>query len=465
MTGLPDSGRAATGADPTPPGGLQTADPPGPGLRSELRALARDPARYLLRLSGQGDVVCYRGGRERAYLVNRPELVRHVLVDNSSNYSKDTGITNIFRRVVNDGLFTSEGARWREQRRLLAPAFRHRTVAAIDSEVTAVVLRRLEGWAPAAASGTPIDIAEEMGAITLEVTVRVLFGADVADRSVTIVRLIAASLAAPNQAAERIVATAALDEMVLDILDQRRRLGSGRDDLLALLQGRTGDEPTLTDGEVRDQIITFVLAGYETTANALTWAWLLLAEHPDADRRMREEIAGVVGGRVATSEDCCRLAFTRAALMEALRLYPPAWVIGRRALADDSIGGCAIPAGSVVAISPLTIHRDPELWPDPEAFEPSRFLDGGRPGRERFAFIPFGVGPRHCIGQEFASVEALLILATVAQRFTLVSVPGAGVDPDHRFVLRPRSGSRMVPSPVMGAGDGYGDAHSARRQI
>lgn len=428
------------------------AGQPGPeasGPGAEDRALARDPARLLLRLSQRGGVVRYRGGDEPAYLVNRPEFVRHVLVDNCANYTKDTEITNIFRLVVNDGLFTSEAARWREQRRYLGPAFRRRALAATDSQVTGCVLRRLEGWETPVSAGTPLDIAEEMAVITLMVTVMVLFGADIAAGAEAVVRLVADSLAAPKQVGERVAATAALDEMVVEILRQRREGGGERDDLLALLLARDpGGGRRLSDVEVRDQVITFILAGYETTANALTWTWLLLADHPDTDLAIRREIGDALAGRIANYADCARLPLARAALMESLRLYPPAWVIGRRALAEDRIGDRVIPAGSVVALSPFTMHRNPEFWPDPERFDPGRFLGEKGVARPRFAYIPFGGGPRHCIGQDFAVLEGLLILATVAQRYAFAPAVSVAVDPDHRFVLRPPAGARMAASPL-----------------
>jgi cytochrome P450 len=412
------------------------------------RVEPRDPFRFLLRLTERhGDVVRYRAGGEAAYLINDPELIRHVLADNSANYSKATFVNSVFKSAVADGLLTSEGVRWRRSRRLMQPAFHRGRLAALGAGMTEATLSMLERWETLVDGGEPVDVAEEMGALTLGITARALFGFDISTDADGLGRRIAEGMAilfSPDRP-EFQEGIRFLRALVDRMVDEHAR-GGGKDDLLSmLLEAR--DEETgepMTRGELRDETITLLLAGYETSANALAWTWYLLSEHEAIAERLRTSLDSELGGRPPTVEDLPNLTYARTVLDESLRLYPPAWIMGRRALGDDELGGHHIPAGSVVAISPYITHRHQRYWERPEEFDPDRFDPRTSGPRDPFTYFPFGGGPRLCIGHNLALMEAQLIIGTVAQRYRLQLVPGTQVEPERLFVLRPRNGLPMT---------------------
>jgi cytochrome P450 len=410
-------------------------------------APARDPFRYLMKLARERPVARYRAGTEHAYLVSDPDLIKHVLADNAANYSKDTGINRVFKNAVADGLLTSEGNLWRHQRRLMQPAFRRERLAALGALVTETTGATLERWKAWADTELVVDVAEEMSALTMQTTAKALFGADISGEVEEIGRKIASALkilVSPERA-EFQQAYEQLDGLVASIVDERLRSPSDSIDLLAmLLEARDEAGEGMPPRQLLDEIITLLLAGYETTANSLGWTWYLLSQNPDERARMEHELQAVLGGRVPTTEDLALLPQTRRVLEESLRLYPPAWILGRRALGPDRLGDVEVPAGSVVAMSPYIVHRLPEYWPRPDAFDPGRFLHERMPGKHPFAYFPFGGGPRLCIGHNFAMLEAHLIVATAAQRYRLELVPGRRVEPERLFVLRPRGGLPMT---------------------
>jgi cytochrome P450 len=409
----------------------------------------RDPFKFLMDLvAREGAVARYRAGTEPAFLVTDPDLIKRVLADNAGNYSKATQINGTFKRAVADGLLTSEGPTWRRQRRLMQPAFHRDRLAALSAQMTGATVDMLERWSGTAARGEVVNVSEEMSALTLRITVKALFGTDVIEQAANVGHRIAAGLSAlvsPEQPAF-IDGKRAVEELLTGIIAERQQEPRDPPDLLQMLMdardAETGE--ALTRDEILDQMMTLLLAGYETTANSLAWSWYLLSQNPGSAARLRAELAAVLGGRVPTVADLPLLPYNRMVLEEAMRLYPPAWILGRRALADDDLGGHAIPAGSVVAISPYLMHRQPDHWDDPEAFDPERFTKERSAGRKPFAYFPFGGGPRLCIGHNFAMLEAQLIVATVAQRFELHLVPGHRVEPERLFVLRPRGGLPML---------------------
>ena len=385
--------------------------PPSPQIN--VRQLVRDPLAFFTTLAQEySDVVCYRPTPEPAYLVSRPDFIRHVLVDNNRNYSKSTYINQMFKSAVADGLLTAEGDEWRQQRRLMQPAFHATRLSKLDGLITTAVSRMLEKWEANRLNGQTIDIAGEMSALTLTITTQALFGVDIGEEANRVGDIIFAGgdlLAKPRNSRFQ-NALKAIEEVVYRIIDERRRSSLEGDDLLSMLM-QTRDEETgamLDDRQLRDQVLSLLLAGFETTSNALTWTWYLLALHPEMAERLHDEAVEVLGERLPDSQDLPRLSYTRMVFEEALRLYPSAWILGRRALGDDQLGEYFIPANSVVAISPYAVHRLSAYWEHPDLFDPERFSPARSITRHKFAYLPFGAGPRQCIGNNFAMLEAHL---------------------------------------------------------
>ena len=391
----------------------------------------------------------------RWFILNWPEYIEHVLLTNHQNYVKGRFSDALLVPVVGQGMLTSEGDVWRRRRRIAAPAFHHRSVAGfVDTMArsTASMLARWEGRNEA------FDIAAEMTELTLDVITRTMFSADLGGEASRVRQLMHTVLRSNRPSMLDLIgvpawvprfgsrsmrrAIAELDLIVQRILSSRRASGGDRGDLLSLLlAGRdeeTGDG--LNDRQVRDEIMTIFLAGHETTANALAFAWYLLATHPEVEARLHEELRDVLGGRPPEHADLVRLRYTRMVFEETLRLYPPAYAIGRAATGTDSIGGVTVPKGAAITIYTYVLHRNPALWPDPERFDPERFAPERAAGRHRFAYLPFGGGPRICIGQGFAMAEAMIVIASVAQRFRFSLVPGRSVQPIGLLTLRPKDG-------------------------
>jgi cytochrome P450 len=417
-------------------------DEPSPGRGP------RDPFRSLLALTRRaGDVARYRAGTEAAFLVNNPDYIKRVLADNHANYSKATMVNSIFKDAVADGLLVSEGPLWRRQRRLMQPAFHRERLHALGQEMTEAIGPMLARWEPAAATGQPIDVAAEMGFVTLRITAKALFGVDVTEEADSLgeaigmgLKLLMGSQKPGFQENKRRVE--GLVERIIE--DRQRDPGQAHDLLAMLLEARDEQGGGMSPVELRDEVITLLVAGYETTANCLAWTWYLLSQNPDPRERLHEELARVLGGRVPSISDLQELPYNRMVLDESLRLFPPAWIVGRRALGEDRLGEHVIPAGSVIALSPYTMHRHPGYWNRPDEFDPDRFTPERSSDRKPFAYFPFGGGPRLCIGHNFALLEAQLIIATVAQRYQLDLAPGHAVEPERIFVLRPRGGLPMT---------------------
>jgi cytochrome P450 len=409
----------------------------------------RDPFRYLMGLARtHGPVAPYRAGTERAFLVDDADLIKHVLADRPENYSKGTFINSQFKEAIADGLLTLEGPEWRRERKLMQPAFHRERLNALGTGMTDATLSMLERWARFADTGRVVDMTEEMGSLTMTITARALFGADIADDVEDVGRRIAvgiAMLAAPHKP-EFTTAKGRLVEIVTAMIEARRATPHGETDLLTMLM-EARDEDTgeaMDDRQLRDEVVTLILAGYETTANSLSWTWYLLSQNPEVLASVRAELTAVLGGRVPEFRDLPALPYLRRMLDESLRLYPPAWILGRRALGPDRLGDVEISEGTVLALSPYVTHRNPRYWPDAERFDPERFREVRMAGTKPFAYFPFGGGPRLCIGHNMAVLEAQLIVATVAQRFELRLVPGHQVVPERLFVLRPRGGLPMT---------------------
>jgi cytochrome P450 len=404
--------------------------------------MVRDPLQFFQSIASQyGDIVCYRPAPEPAYLLNHPDYIRHVLVDNNRNYSKDTYSNRIFGRVVGSGLLTTEGNPWRKQRRMMQPAFHHTRIEQLDGMIVEVAQSMLDRWQHAFESNQPIDIAREMAALTLTVTTRSLFGVDLGDevREVgEIFNRAATDLEKPNS--PRLIQSAQEFGEVVDrmIRQRRQNFKDGGDLLSSMILARDDHSGEgMDDEQLRTQVMTLMLAGYETTASALTWTWHLLSQNLHTLDRLRSEVRETLQGRLPRYSDLDHLPFAGMVLHESLRLFPPAWTLGRRAIEADVIDGFYIPANTVIAICIYVLHRHPGFWDQPDVFNPERFSPENAKRRNKFAYIPFGAGPRQCIGNNFGLMEAALVMACILQRFELHLMPGMEVRPQALFVLRP----------------------------
>ena len=433
---------------------------PGPRghlLLGNLPEVRRDPIRMFLEgFHAYGDVVRFRFGPMIGHLVSSPAGVNHVLAESNRNYGKQTrGFKNL-RYVLGNGLLTSEGELWKRQRRIAQPAFHRQRIAGFaDSMVRAA---DAAAASLASRSGTVVDMHHEMMRLTLRIVGETLLAYDPSDAADEVGAALHYLLSIANLRSSRVLdvpraiptpqnrkfrrALATLDRVVLRMIAERRKHPGDRGDLLSMLMesrdAETGEE--MDDRQLRDETMTIFLAGHETTANALTFTWLLLSRYPAAFRELRAELAQVLGGRHPTVDDLPRLTLTRRVLQEAMRLYPPAWIIGRSVNGPDEIEGFSIPPRSILFVSPYVVHRHPRLWEDPEGFDPQRFEK--EPARG--AYFPFGGGPRMCIGNNFATMEAELVLATLARRVRPELVPGHPVVLEPSITLRPKYGMRMT---------------------
>ncbi|NTU74840.1 MAG: cytochrome P450 [Anaerolineaceae bacterium] len=405
-----------------------------------------------------GDLTHFSLGKINAYFVNHPDDIRHILQENHRNYSKNTIQYNALAQITGRGLLTNDGDDWLRNRRLAQPAFTHPRMMDLDRVTVPAAQRMLERWEGLAASGTEVDLDREMMALTLEVVGLALFNIDLSKDASELTGAVITCLDYIVYQARYMVTPPLwvptprnlkfknglriLDAAVADIINQRKQAEDPGDDLLGMLL-RARDEQTgagLSIAQVRDEVITLLIAGHETVASALTWAWRLLTQHPQIRQAMLAELKQALGDRLPTSVDLQNLPLIKAVFSESLRLYPPAWLITRRAEGADELRQGKILPGSLIIISPYVIHRRPDFWDAPEEFKPQRFMDASDSKQHRYAFIPFGGGPRLCIGNQFAQVEASLILACVLQRF-LPEVSHADlVSVDPLVTLRPRGG-------------------------
>ncbi len=402
-------------------------------------------------------------------MVNDPEGIRRVLLDNADNYVKSVQFQRLTRPALGNGLVNAEGASWRFQRRTTAPMFQMRHVAGFAGEMADATEEFLAQWS-ALPEGTVIDAADEMMRLTYEIISRTMFSRDVKTDYAAMARSLALYLETQGRfdvlgalgvpqwvpTPNRLRAQGPLRffrREMQDVIARRRAqlednaANVSQDLLTLLLTTRDPEGGTLFgEAEVFDNVMTFVFAGHETTANLLAWTLYLLSEFPDWDRRLADEARTTLAGRIAGADDLGALTITRMVLDEAMRLYPPAPLISRDSAGPDRIGGIDIEAGTSVLISPWVLHRHRALWSDPDLFDPERFAPGRRERIHRFSYIPFGAGPRICIGMGFALQEASIILSAILQRFRLTLVPGHPVEPQARLTLRPKHGLKMKVS-------------------
>jgi cytochrome P450 len=424
---------------PSPPSSERHIPPKPLG---SVRELVRNPLGYFLSISRQyGDIVCYRPAPDTAYLLNHPDYIRHVLVENQRNYSKDTYSNQAFKKIVGESLMNMEGEAWLYHRRLMQPAFHHTRLEPLDGMIVQAAQDMIARWQIYYDQGQPVDVAREMAALTMTITSRVLFGVDLGDEVNAmgeIVNGVADLTEKPNhprlqQAAREFMA------VVERIIQERRKNFLDQGDLLSSLMTARHEKSgaMMGDQQLRNEVMGLLIAGYETTANALTWTHYLLSQNLWAAERLRSEVRQQLAGRAPTHADLARLPYLRQVLEESLRLYPPAWILGRRAIHDDAVGGYHVPSGTVIAICIYALHRHPAFWDQPDLFDPQRFSLEYTAKRNKYAYIPFSIGPRQCIGNTFALLEGSLILACIAQHFELHLLPGIEVQPQPLFVLRP----------------------------
>lgn len=440
--------------------------PAGPRYRSlmgALPAVRRDPLSFLMETRRQyGDVSRYRLGPIISHLVAHPDGVRQVLQENVKNYTKDHISYDVVRWVAGNGLLTSQGDFWLRQRRLAQPAFHRQKIADLGAGMVAAAESMADAWQAPAAAGRPFDVAEEMMRLALRIVGDALFGTSVEQQAMAIghsfttlsdqvvTRFRTFNLIPPVLPTrfdrEWRAALADLDRVVYQIIAARRADDERGGDLLAMLM-HARDEETgeqMTDKQLRDEALTMLVAGHETTATTLAWAWALLDRHPEARERLERELDRVLAGRAPTIADLPQLSYTRMVIDETMRLYPPVYILSRKVMRDDEIGGYRIPGGSSVDISPYVTHRHPEFWERPEAFMPERFAPEQSAARHKYAYIPFSTGPRMCIGNSFAMIEATLVLATLARRYRLRLPAGHLLTPAPLVTLRPAGGVPVV---------------------
>ena len=391
------------------------------------------------------------------YVLGHPSLVNHVLVTNPKNYVKQTRGYEMLRMVLGNGLVTSDGAFWKRQRRIAQPAFHRERLAGFGEVMTRAASQMVDGWE----LGKPFDFAAEMMRCTLRVVGETLLSADVMSQAdhvgkaltVALEHLIHRTLH-PLSAPEWVPtptnlrfkrALEELDRVVLGLIAERRKGGGPKNDLLAMLMESRDPETGegMNDAQLRDEVMTIFLAGHETTANNLAWTMVLLGRAPEVERKMMAEAQGVLGGAVPGMEHVHRLPYAMSIIKESLRLYPPVWSLGRRVLEDEVVEGYLLPKDALVFICPWAIHRLPEFWNDPLAFDPDRWKTED-PRRAHGSYLPFSMGQRKCIGDTFATVEAQLILTTILQKVQVSLVPGQTFEPEPVITLRPRGGVQVV---------------------
>ncbi len=438
---------------------------PGWPVLGNVPMLANNGLAYLSGLLRRhGDLVRYDILGWPNLMTGHPDAFKHILQDNARNYNKQVMEYEMLRPLLGQGLLTSDGSLWLSQRRLMQPAFHRQRMLQFGDLIARLANDLAERWETARSSGEPVQLDHDMPELTLRVAGLTLMSVDLSGPEArafsqaftetnesfgfqNVFSVIWPNLPLPaTRKRERSLSV--MDAYVHRLIAERRRLPEDQmpPDLLSMLL-LARDEDTgegMSDRQVRDEVLTILLAGHETTANALAWTFYLLSQNPAAFERLRAELNQVLGGRLPTSADLGELSYTRNVFQEALRLYPPAWSVARGAENEDEVLGYRIPAGATVSLNIHALHTDPRFWDQPERFDPDRFTAERSDGRHKYAYMPFITGPRKCIGDQLAMLEGVLILATLASRFQPRLAPGQKVAPEPLITLRPRYGMRMI---------------------
>ncbi|MHB8816786.1 MAG: cytochrome P450 [Steroidobacteraceae bacterium] len=416
--------------------------PPGPAEGFDLGGSDESLARLIRYFAEFGDIyrVFAPARGVYNYVINHPDDIKRVLLSNHRNYTKGEGMDRV-KILLGNGIMTSEGDFWRRQRRMMQPAFHRRVIDQFSALIREVNDKFAARWAEKAARAEAVNVGDDASELTLEIVLRSIFGSDLA-------RLESEFGANPfevvakeqNRDLKFAFRFRSLTKLVAQLVERRRRLPEEHFDFLSMLMA-TRDRETgapMSDKELIDEVLTLIVAGHETTAAALTWTWYLVSIHPDAAERLQEEADRASPDRTLGLDAAESLQFTHQVLQEALRLYPPGWLLTRRTLEADELGGYPIGPRTDVFISPYTLHRHPAFWSEPEEFRPERFAGADAEERHRFSYIPFAVGPRHCIGENIAMFEMLVHVHTMARRFRLTRAGNEPIELEAQINLRPR---------------------------
>ena len=437
----------------------EVARPPGPfswPIVGQLPAFRKDPLAFLESLTAKyGDLVFLRFASQNVYFLNDPKLIEQVLVTENQNFTKSRVLQRA-RTFLGDGLLTSEGQNHLRQRRLVQPAFHRERLMGYATDMVAIGDRFRMGWQ----HGSALDIDKEMMRLTLAIVGKTLFSADVESEArhvgeamETLLGMFKFVMLPFSDILEKLPlpvmkkfhrAQASLDSIIYGMIRERRAEGRDHGDLLSMLldaRDEEGDGGGMTDQQVRDEALTLFIAGHETTANALAWTWYLLSLHPAVEARMHQDIDQALECRLPGFNDLPKLSYVEHVVAESMRLYPPAWVIGRQAREQFKLREYTVPAKSIVLMSPYVMQRSKEYWSDPLTFNPDRWAVAN--DRPKFAYFPFGGGPRLCIGERFAWMESVLMITAIAQKWRLRLVPGNTVEPKPLITLRPKNGIKM----------------------
>ncbi len=438
--------------------------PPGPaglpllGITAQVR---KDPLGFFAHVAAEYEgLAMLPVGLDKVYLLNSPATLEHVFVANWRNYRKSDFYDKL-RPLFGKGIVTSEGDYWRRQRQLMNPAFHSESLQRIGQIMRAATERKIAAWRGRPA-GEAFNMSTEMTELSLAIVTEALFGSDVEGRTDAVAEAVDTML----EVCERRVwavpdfhdkplsplywrhrrARATLDRIVFDIIERRLKSGEAGNDLLGMLLGARDPDTggAMTSTQLRDETTTLLVTGHESTANAAVWVFYTLAQHPEIEAKVRDEIADVCGGDTPSDEELRQLTYQRMVIEEVMRLYPPAWTVSRTAIEDDVIDGYAVPAGTNIMVSPYVIHRNPRYWPDPERLDPLRFSPEQQETRPKFAYIPFGGGPRNCIGSNFAMMELQIVITMLLQAFQTKLAPQPPIEREAIISIRPKNGIEFL---------------------
>ena len=435
--------------------------PPGPkGLPflGSIRQLQQDRIGFLINNQHQyGDIVHFKVGPRHMYQLNNPEHVQYVLVKHADQFQKTPSLKRAARDSIGQGLLTSEGELHKRQRRLVQPAFHHNRIAAYADTMVQYTNDRLNDWE----TGKQIGMLNEMMHLTMRIVGKTLFDTDVTDEADSIGAAISVGIEAtidrithPLQLMEQLPtatnrkrkdALKVIDDTINRFIEERQASGEDKGDLLSMLLMAVDEQDggQMTNKQVKDEAMTLFVAGHETTANALAWTFYLLGQHPEVEQKLADEIQAALEGRLPTLADLPKMPYLEMVVKEAMRLYPPAWTVSREAQADFEVGGYSIPKGSIIMMSMYVVHHDGRYWDQPDTFLPERFAAANEENIPKYAYFPFGGGPRVCIGNQFAMMEAQLVLATILQRYHLSLIEGQQIKLNPLVTLRPEPDIQM----------------------
>lgn len=426
---------------------------------AHIFSVLKNPLNFLQDIGNQyGKIAHFKLGLDHVYLINDPDYAQQVLVDQYRKFHKGSGLDRV-RLILGNGLLTSEDDYHQRQRRMMQPAFHRQRISAYAASMGEYAERASGAWV----DGSVIDMELEMNKVALAIAGKTLFSTEVEGKSNEVgnamkeIRKYFKLAILPGASFLEKLPTPGnlkfwkakkrLDDIVIGMIQERRKTNKDFGDFLSMLimsLDSDGDNSGMTDRQVRDEAMTIFLAGHETITNVMSWFWYLLTQHPEAQRKLQQEVDEVLAGRLASYEDLPKLVYTRKLLSETMRLYPPGWVLGRLAVDDVQLGDYLIPKGSTLLVSEWVMHHNPRYFPDPEKFDPERWTPESIASRPKFSYIPFGAGPHICIGEPFAWMEGTILGATVAQKWNVRLEPGFPVEPQAMVTVRPRHGMRVL---------------------